>query len=337
MRRKKNLQTNARFVVFRDILLLVVCLLVFAYFHHVKPSEGKLLGQTVDLSGINTNSSADKGSNAEQDQATNTEVPVYDAAANPTQEPEEWDFTTAFAQHTVDKTGIAYYEGSNVKISVKKVQENGVTYFVADVVVKTTLDFKTALAKDRFGRGIYENPLDTMKNNNGVFAVTGDYYGAREGGIVVRNGQLFRNTLGDDVCVLYLNGVMKTFEKGTFNINGADGMNVWQAWCFGPRLMENGVARTVFDDKIKNENPRCSIGYYSPGHYCFVVVDGRQEGYSRGMTLSELAAVYQSLGCVDAYNLDGGQTAQMMMHGQMVNQPYNGGRNCSDIIFFSEG
>jgi exopolysaccharide biosynthesis protein len=36
------------------------------------------------------------------------------------------------------------------------------------------------------------------------------------------------------------------------------------------------------------------------------VVDGRQPGYSEGLSLLELAELVQSLGCHDALNLDGG-------------------------------
>lgn len=109
---------------------------------------------------------------------------------------------------------------------------------------------------------------------------------------------------------------------------------VWQAWNFGPALLDNGEAITVFDSAIKGKNPRNSIGYYEPGHYCFITVDGRQNGYSVGMTLAELSAVYASLGCKCAYNLDGGATAEMIFQGELVNKPYKGGRQSSDIICF---
>jgi exopolysaccharide biosynthesis protein len=83
-------------------------------------------------------------------------------------------------------------------------------------------------------------------------------------------------------------------------------------------------------------NPRSAIGYYEPGHYCFVTVDGRKEGYSIGMTVPELAQLFEDLGCQSAYNLDGGQTAVMMFGDSIANQPYHGGRKTSDIIYITE-
>jgi len=62
-------------------------------------------------------------------------------------------------------------------------------------------------------------------------------------------------------------------------------------------------------------------------------VDGRQANYSDGMTLTELSTFMAGLGCKSAYNLDGGQTAQMVLDGNLVNMPANGGRKVGDIIY----
>jgi exopolysaccharide biosynthesis protein len=67
-----------------------------------------------------------------------------------------------------------------------------------------------------------------------------------------------------------------------------------------------------------------------------VLVDGRQPGYSEGLSMKQLSQLFYDLGCKVAYNLDGGQTAVMAFMGEMVNQPYNGGRDVSDIIYIAE-
>jgi exopolysaccharide biosynthesis protein len=91
-----------------------------------------------------------------------------------------------------------------------------------------------------------------------------------------------------------------------------------------------------FNSKVNPENPRTAIGYYEPGHYCFVVVDGRQDGYSDGLTLAELSQLFHDLGCQTAYNLDGGQSSMMVFQDSLVNQPYKGGRNSSDIVYLTD-
>lgn len=52
-----------------------------------------------------------------------------------------------------------------------------------------------------------------------------------------------------------------------------------------------------------------------------VVVDGRQGGYSLGMTLPELAELLESLGVREALNLDGGGSTVMVVRGRRVSRP----------------
>ena len=91
-----------------------------------------------------------------------------------------------------------------------------------------------------------------------------------------------------------------------------------------------------FNSSVTSVNPRSAVGYYEPGHYCFVVVDGRQKGYSKGMTMSELSQLFFDLGCTVAYNLDGGKSAEMVFMGETVSQPFEGGRSTSDILYIAD-
>ena len=123
---------------------------------------------------------------------------------------------------------------------------------------------------------------------------------------------------------------------------------VVQAWNFGPSLLdENGrleedyMERLSKDEKasvaIAMPNPRSAVGYYEPGHYVFVVVDGRQEGYSKGMTIPELASVFRDLGCKVAYNLDGGGSALMtFLHERYSNQSNLAERELGDMLIVTE-
>lgn len=57
--------------------------------------------------------------------------------------------------------------------------------------------------------------------------------------------------------------------------------------------------------------PRTSVGVTADGHVLMVTVDGRQPGYSIGMTLAEMGQLMIQLGAVDAINLDGGGSTVM--------------------------
>ena len=61
-------------------------------------------------------------------------------------------------------------------------------------------------------------------------------------------------------------------------------------------------------------HPRTALGLEATGRYLYlVVVDGRQPGYSEGMSTCELATYMLELGCRDALNLDGGGSTILLM------------------------
>lgn len=59
-------------------------------------------------------------------------------------------------------------------------------------------------------------------------------------------------------------------------------------------------------------HPRTAIGVNEDGDRLYlVVVDGRQPGFSEGMSLDELAGFMVNIGCYDAANMDGGGSSVM--------------------------
>lgn len=75
---------------------------------------------------------------------------------------------------------------------------------------------------------------------------------------------------------------------------------------------------------VGERHPRAAIGA-SREHIFLVVVDGRQPELSMGMTLAELGAYMQKLGCELAMSLDGGASATFWHEGRVLNSPCNGG------------
>ncbi len=231
------------------------------------------------------------------------------------------------------------YENDNVIINVYKKDfgsgNDKITYYVADVKVRNLTYFKTALAQNKYGNNIKDDTISIADDNDAILAITGDNYGNNESGIVVRNGVLYRDDGNDaDVCVLFTDGTMKTYTSEEFDAEKIWAEGVWQAWCFGPGLLdEDGdiLSDFVSTTYLSEEHPRSAIGYIEPGHYILMVVDGRDEGYSKGASLSELAAMMKLEGCVAAYNLDGGGSASMVFDGEYVNQATS--REISDIIY----
>lgn len=95
-----------------------------------------------------------------------------------------------------------------------------------------------------------------------------------------------------------------------------------------PRLIRNGVISIENEKEFNREgfaserHPRTAVGFDETNQRMyFVVVDGRQPGYSIGMTLPELAAFLRELGCTQAINLDGGGSSTLVVRGEVVNRP----------------
>ena len=70
-----------------------------------------------------------------------------------------------------------------------------------------------------------------------------------------------------------------------------------------------------------DRHPRTIVGWTAGGEVLLVTVDGRQPGFSEGMTLGEAADLMIRLGAVEAINLDGGGSTTFVVKGAVANQP----------------
>ena len=245
-----------------------------------------------------------------------------------------------------------HYKSDNIEISIEKVQtgsgDDMITYFVADVKLKSTANLLSAFAKNSYGRNIVETTSKIASDNGAILAINGDYYGFRKDGVLIRNGVLFRDVPARDGAVIYRDGTMETYDETEVSASELLAKGALHTLSFGPILVKNGVAidfsgkvaiDTNFGNRsIQNANPRTGIGIISPNHFVFVVVDGRSENYSRGMTLNEFADLFVELGCTEAYNLDGGGSSTMYFMGRVVNNPRGKEkeRAISDILYIAE-
>ncbi|MDA0321228.1 MAG: phosphodiester glycosidase family protein [Verrucomicrobia bacterium] len=95
------------------------------------------------------------------------------------------------------------------------------------------------------------------------------------------------------------------------------------------RLMQDGE---ITEQRSGPLHPRSAVGYDAArSALVLVVVDGRQNGYSEGMTQIELANLMQELGCATALNLDGGGSSILLLADdsgalEVKNQPSDGSR-----------
>lgn len=250
--------------------------------------------------------------------------------------------TTTSTSYTSDSTSVT------ISTHTTGSGSDTLTYYVADVELDDTTTLRSAFADDAFGENITDLVSSIATDNDAVFAVNGDYYGFRDTGIVIRNGVVFRDEGAREGLAIYSDGHAELYDETSTDAQTLVDEGVWNTLSFGPALVEDGAVVDGIDDvevdtnfgnhSIQGDQPRTAIGVLGDNHFVFVVVDGRDTGYSRGATMSELAQIMVDLGASTAYNLDGGGSSEMRFDGEVVNQPSNGGeRATSDILYIAQG
>jgi hypothetical protein len=140
-------------------------------------------------------------------------------------------------------------------------------------------------------------------------------------------------------AVLYGLGTAKTFLDN-LNVNDVISLNLQvitnPTGITNIKQLSGGWTRLVLDGancattSVADEGgavptsaePRTAIGFNQAKNKIYwVVVDGREEGVSEGMTLTEMGAVMVYLGCYQALNFDGGGSSTMMGNGMLKNSP----------------
>ena len=242
--------------------------------------------------------------------------------------------TASTSTGKVTKTDTTYKD-DNMDIKITTGKTSDTTYYVADIQLSSADYLKTALAQNTYGTNITDTTSSIAQQNNAIFAINGDYYGANQSGYVIKNGQVYRDTDRnsdyEDLAV-YSDGSFKTFNESD------------TTFAFGPTWVEIGKIAVSENEEVGQamaDNPRTAIGVIEESdgsvHYIVIVSDGRTSE-SSGLTLYEMAELMKSYGVTTAYNLDGGGSSTMYFNGQVINKPTTNGnkiseRAVSDIVY----
>lgn len=333
-------------VVLIDALVAGLILLVFAFFHHVMPwliTEKKL---------------QDAQNNPTQPQMSVVEtVPETAAPTDPPIETEAFTEPTVplttepdtrtpwqikFEEHFSDEVIITEnsYKSPEVSVTIDthKIEIEGeqIVYYVADIYVASIDNFVAAVANNDMSYYSTQKSTELDKNAKAIISICGDFVTYQKTGFMMRNREIYVDDNNRySICALYSDGTMDTFDAKDYRIDDIKAKDPVQVWSFGPVLLdEDGTVRDKYQvsSTVAQRNPRSAVGYYEPGHYCFVVVDGRQK-HSAGIKIPALAAVFEELGCAKAYNLDGGGSAVMMFNHKQFSKQSNGAdRKLGDLL-----
>ena len=149
------------------------------------------------------------------------------------------------------------------------------------------------------------NSMQTRRGTNVVGAINAGGYdmsNGRPSGAFIMSGTVINQPTGTTFWI---------DKSGAAHITSAqeckdalDAGNVVEAVASFGDIFENGHARAGLDNTTRAS--RTAIGIKADGTVVMLMVDGRQAPYSVGMTMAEVGASMEALGCVQAINLDGG-------------------------------
>ncbi|MBE5778672.1 MAG: phosphodiester glycosidase family protein [Clostridiales bacterium] len=246
-------------------------------------------------------------------------------------------------------TPVVAYRDDSIIIELERKRMYDSDVFIAYIRIATPNQIRTAIAGSKLkSSSSSSNTVANLASNyNGLVAINGDFYSNSEksGGYMVRQGQMYRNKYSNNYDILAIDdmGDFHILTRGKENQkNGIKAIEstgeVVNCFFFGPALVIDGVRQTqeTFDGygyAQHDDNPRAGIVQFGPLTYGLVVVNGRTE-QSVGVTMDEFAEIVADLGAVQAYNLDGGNSATLVFNGQVFSAKPQDDRGVSDIIYF---
>ncbi len=145
------------------------------------------------------------------------------------------------------------------------------------------------------------------ENHRVIAAVNADFFYFTNGepvGIVHKNGQALKTDYNHNH---YFFGITKSGEALIGGSEEYEGIKDQLQEALGGNAILVKNSQVYQTPKTGGEiEPRTAVGIKADGDVFFAVIDGRQEPYSSGVSMPELAQLMIDLGAVTALNLDGG-------------------------------
>ncbi|SDH00152.1 bla regulator protein blaR1 [Desulfosporosinus hippei DSM 8344] len=156
-------------------------------------------------------------------------------------------------------------------------------------------------------------------NAGGFYDPNGKGNGAFPDGLTVQNGKLVDNNVGENEANIVGFDDQGKLVLGKMRANQLEARHIREAVTFAPNLIREGKS-VILEDGGWGIAPRTGIGQRADGTVIFVVIDGRQPTWSIGATLSDLTKVFEDYHAVNAVNLDGGSSSEMVFQGKVQNK-----------------
>lgn len=246
--------------------------------------------------------------------------------------------TWLFSQDEIDKIlgGIStapkqelfsFTNREDKSLNLKNINSSRFTGFLLEIPDPKRIQVATAENMNEKG----DTTSGIAKRNNAVAAINaGGFYdangtgtGRSPYGFILHDGEflLGQNSVDDEVNEFVGFNKDGNLIVGNYSKGELKKMDITEGITFGPPLIVNGEKMIQNGDGGWGVGPRTAIGQRKDGTVLFLVIDGRQPGYSVGATLRDLQNILYEEGAVVAANLDGGSSSTLYLNGEVVNKP----------------
>ena len=175
-----------------------------------------------------------------------------------------------------------------------------------------------------------EKITDMVKRTGALAGVNGGAFNDPQGlgngfapiGFLMSGGKVifteYDGSVKQHVVGFTKDGILKI---GLYSINELIKAGVTDAAFWKPRIIEDGKGLITSGNGGAGRDPRTALCQTGNGTIIFLVIDGRQPGYSMGATLKEVQDVFLSEGCMNAGFLDGGASSELVVDGKLQTKP----------------
>lgn len=242
-----------------------------------------------------------------------------------------------------------------IQIEVRTLRNTKVFFTFVQIADPTQL--RTAMAGPYPSTRSDKGPK-VAKGKNTVVAVNGDWFSNKDNkgrGTIYRNGELIRTKAAGlyDSLIIDTAGDFHIIPHAEPEDFAPYEGRILHSFCFPSALIIDGELLT-FDKKDKTtdqvfthhnggwkraqRNVFCQLDTLT---YLIITSEGPDQSKGGGLTIPEVAQLALDMGARQAFNLDGGSSAILMLNGQRLNCLRKGGkppvndRSVGDLIYFA--
>ena len=241
-------------------------------------------------------------------------------------------------------SNIYYYLDETIFSVVWKQKIDNSVFTFAETKVMDPSQFRRYLSGGQFGSGKLTLTSEMSRSVNAVVGCSADFYAYRPEGVTVLDGVVEKCKKGiKDNCFIDYDGNLILEQNRLFsNVEEVqsyvDENNIQFSLSFGPALVIDGefcCPKEYRPGEVYYNFPRAAICQMDRLHYLYVV-SNKETAAPKMLPMMQFAHRVAETGCLQAYAVDGGQTATVVMNDQVRNHVnYGSERPVSDIIYFA--